>query len=199
MRQTTRIIGISGDTVELGDPLLHDVTADIPAQLSVWEHMENVGIEDIYFSFPKARSYGHHLERGFNAVYFTSVIDGWIRDVRFTNADSGVLAYNSANLTYSSIRSDGSRRAHYGVHLGNVHNVLVKDLVVANPVLHSLTFNTQLTRSVYQRATVLNAAVLDQHAGSNHQNLFDDVTLHLSAERDAQGPFYNVWDGGGAG
>lgn len=199
VRQTTRITAISGNEVELGDPLLHDISADIPAQLSAWEHLENVGIEDLHFSFPNAPSYGHHLEQGFNAIYFTSVIDGWMRDVRFTNADAGVLSYNSANLTFESIRTEGGREAHYGIHLGNVHNVLVKDLVVANPVRHSLTFNTQSTRSVYQRATVLNAAVLDQHAGSNHQNLFDDVTLHLSAERDDHGPFYNVWDGSGAG
>lgn len=198
VRQTTRITAINGTDVELGDPLLHAVSSQIPSQLSAWPHLETVGIEDIHFSFPNAPSYGHHLEQGFNAVYFTSVIDGWMRDVRFTNADSGVLSYNSANLTFQSIRTEGERGAHYGVHLGNVHNVLVTDLVVANPVRHSLTFNTQSTRSVYQRATVLNASVLDQHAGANHQNLFDQVTLHISAERDERGPFYNVWDGSGA-
>ena len=199
VRQTTRVTAITGNQVELGDPLLHSITGDIAAQLSAWVHLEHVGIEDLHFSFPNAPSYGHHLEQGFNAVYFTSVIDGWMRDVRFTNADSGVLSYNSANLTFESVRTEGERAAHYGVHLGNVHNVLVTDLVVANPVRHSLTFNTQSTRSVYQRATVLNGSVLDQHAGSNHQNLFDQVTLHLSAERDTDGPFYNVWDGSGAG
>ena len=199
VRQTTRVTAIIGNEVTIGDPLLHSISDSIPAQLSAWDHLENVGIEDLHFTFPNAPSYGHHLEQGFNAVYFTSVIDGWMRDVRFTNADAGVLSYNSANLTFASIRTEGERGAHYGVHLGNVHNVLVKDLVVENPVRHSLTFNTQSTRSVYQRATVLNAAVLDQHAGSNHQNLFDEVTLHLSAERDDRGPFYNVWDGSGAG
>lgn len=199
VRQTTRISAIVGKTVTLGDPLLHTISNEIPAQISAWSHLENVGIEDIHFTFPNAVSYGHHLERGFNAVYFTSVIDGWMRDVRFTNADAGVLSYNSANLTFQSIRTEGERKAHYGVHLGNVHNVLVTDLVVANPVLHSLTFNTQSTRSVFQRSTVLQASVLDQHAGANHQNLFDEVTLHLSADRDDKGPFYNVWDGSGAG
>ena len=139
------------------------------------------------------------MERGYNGIYVTSVIDGWVRDVRFRNADSGILTYNSANLTIENIRSEGDRPAHYAVHLGNVHNVLVQDLIVENPVIHSLTFNTQSTKSVYKNATVLNASVLDQHAGANHQNLFDNVTLYVNAKRRLGQPFYPVWDGSGAG
>jgi hypothetical protein len=122
-----------------------------------------------------------------------------VRDIQFKNADSGILSYNSANLTIENIRSTGERPGHYAIHLGNVHNVLVRDVTIENPVLHSLTFNTQSTKSVYQRATVLNAAVLDQHAGANHQNLFDNVTLHVKADRKDGRPFYSVWDGSGAG
>jgi hypothetical protein len=40
---------------------------------------------------------------------------------------------------------------------------------------------------------------LDQHAGSNHQNLFDDITVHLEANRDKAGnASYPLWDGSGA-
>lgn len=199
VRQTTRIIEISGNIVEIGDPLLHDVSQAVPAQFSDWQHLEQVGFEDFSISFPESPYFGHHLERGYNGIYVTSVIDGWVRDVRFRNADSGILTYNSANLTIQNIRSEGDRRAHYAVHLGNVHNVLVSDLVVENPVIHSLTFNTQSTKSVYRNATVLSASVLDQHAGANHQNLFDNVTLYVNPERKNGRPFYDVWDGSGAG
>lgn len=199
VRQTTRIISINGNMVEIGDPLLHNISDAIPAQVSKWEHLEQVGLEDFSISFPDSPYFGHHLERGYNGIYVTSVIDGWVRDVRFKNADSGILTYNSANLTIENIRSEGDRPAHYAVHLGNVHNVLVSDLTVANPVIHSLTFNTQSTKSVYKNATVLNASVLDQHAGANHQNLFDNVTLHINPQRREGRPFYAVWDGSGAG
>lgn len=199
VRQTTRIVAIQGDRVEIGDPLLHNISQSAPAQFSEWQHLEQVGLEDFSITFPESPYFGHHLERGYNGIYVTSVIDGWVRDVRFRNADSGILTYNSANLTIENIRSEGDRPAHYAVHLGNVHNVLVSDLVVENPAVHSLTFNTQSTKSVYRNATVLNASVLDQHAGANHQNLFDNVTLHINAERRNGRPFYNVWDGSGAG
>lgn len=198
VRQTTRIVAITGNRIEIGDPLLHNISDSIPAQFSTWEHLEQVGLEDFSISFPDSPYFGHHLERGYNGIYVTSVIDGWVRDVQFTNADSGILTYNSANLTIENIRSLGDRAAHYAVHLGNVHNVLVRNLMVENPVIHSLTFNTQSTKSVYQNATVLNASVLDQHAGANHQNLFDNVTLHVQAQRREGTPFYAVWDGSGA-
>ncbi|MEL7110687.1 MAG: right-handed parallel beta-helix repeat-containing protein [Pseudomonadota bacterium] len=199
VRQTTRIMSITGNSVEIGDPLLHNINDAVPAQFSQWDHLEQVGLEDFSISFPDSPYFGHHLERGYNGIYVTSVIDGWVRDVRFENADSGILTYNSANLTIENIRSVGDRPAHYAVHLGNVHNVLVNNLTIENPVLHSLTFNTQATKNVYKNATVLNASVLDQHAGANHQNLFDNVTLHVNALRRNGQPFYSVWDGSGAG
>ncbi len=198
VRQTTRIVSITGNRVEIGDPLLHNISAEVPAQFSRWDHLERVGLEDFSISFPDSPYFGHHLERGYNGIYVTSTIDGWVRDVRFKNADSGILTYNSANLTIENIRSEGNRPAHYAVHLGNVHNVLVRNLTVENPVIHSLTFNTQSTKSVYQNATVLNASVLDQHAGANHQNLFDNITLYVRPQRREGRPFYPIWDGSGA-
>lgn len=198
VRQITRIVSIDDNKVEIGNPLLHDIGDSLPAQISSWNHLEQVGLEDFSISFPNAPSFGHHLEQGYNGIYFTSTIDGWVRDIRIDNADSGILTYNSANLTVANVITTGNRVAHYAVHLGNVHNVLVEDLVVENPVIHSLTFNTQATRNVYKNAVVRQAAVLDQHAGANHQNLFDNVTLHVQAQRKFGSPFYSVWNGSGA-
>ncbi len=196
--QTTVIESIDGDTLTLGDPLLHDVSESIPADVASWDHLSEVGIEDLALVFPNAPAFGHHLEQGYNGIYLTSVFNGWVRDVRIENADSGILTYNSANLTLSGIDSEGERGGHYSVHMGNVHNVLVSDLQVRNPVIHSLSMNTQSTRTVFLRAEVFKQPALDQHAGANHQNLFDNVTLRVRARRDERGPWYPVWDGSGA-
>ena len=40
---------------------------------------------------------------------------------------------------------------------------------------------------------------LDQHAGANHQNLYDNMTFHIEAARDEKGPYYDLWFGGGVG
>ncbi|MBT8093608.1 MAG: glycoside hydrolase family 55 protein [Gammaproteobacteria bacterium] len=199
VRQTSRVIAIDDTTLSLADPLLHDVNEDIPAQIADWEGLEEVGIEDLHLEFPNAPWFGHHMEQGYNGIYFTSAYDSWARNIRTTNADSGILSYNSANLTYLDITTDGERKAHYGVHMGNVHNVLAQNVKVLNPVLHSLTFNTQSTKCVYKDAEVFVTPILDQHAGSNHQNLFDNVTLHTRATASEDGPVAVVFDGSGAG
>jgi hypothetical protein len=195
VRQTSRIESVDGDEIVLADPLLHDGGDAVPAQVAAWEGLQRVGIEELHLEFPMSPWFGHHMELGYNGIYFTSAFDSWVRNVRITNADSGILSYNGANLTFRDITTDGQRKAHYGVHMGNVHNVLAENVTVMNPVVHSLTFNTQSTKCVYKDARVFVAPVLDQHAGANHQNLFDNVTLHTRA---ADGKIV-VFDGSGAG
>ncbi len=199
VRQTTRITAITNDNVSIADPLLHNVDRTIPAQIASWDGLEEIGIDGLHLEFPDAPWFGHHMEQGYNGIYFTSAYDSWARNVRATNADSGILSYNSANLTFQNITSDGNRRAHYGVHMGNVHNVLAENVKVLNPVLHSLTFNTQSTKCVYKNAEIFVAPVLDQHAGANHQNLFDNVTMRVQATGTEDGPVAVVFDGSGAG
>ena len=88
VRQTSRITAIDGDTVTLADPLLHDVNENIPAQVATWDGLEEVGIEDLHLEFPNAQWFGHHMEQGYNGIYFTSAFDSWARNIRITNADS---------------------------------------------------------------------------------------------------------------
>jgi len=200
IRQKTEVVAINETTVTISDPLLHNISKDLPAQFAKWNHITNVGIEDFHILFPDAPSFGHHLEQGYNGIYFTSVFNGWVRNITISNADSGVLTYNSANLTISDIRTEGKRRGHYAVHAGNVHNVLVKNLMINNPLVHSLTVNTQATKSVFMNAHVFKTPVLDQHAGSNHQNLFDNIHVYLRAKRDKKGKaYFPIWNGSGAG
>ena len=199
VRQTVRVENVEGDTVTLADELLHDVNEALPAQVAHWRGLVNIGIEDMHLSFPHSPSFGHHLEEGYNGIYFTGAFDSWVRNLKVSNADSALLSYNSANLTFDNIVTDGSRTAHYAVHMGNVHNVIAKNLRVFNPVRHSLTFNTQSTKCVYHNAEVFIAPVLDQHAGANHQNLFDAVTVHAPAQNKGGRKIIPIYNGSGAG
>ena len=199
VRQKTQIDSISGNIVKLADPLLHPVSGAVPASLVDWSPLHNVGIEDVSFTFPKGVSFGHHLEQGFNAIYFAGAMHSWVRDVTINNADSGVISYASANLTLDNVTTTGEREAHYSIHAGNVHNVLISDLSVQNKVRHALTVNTQSTKTVFLRSEVFQQPTLDQHAGSNHQNLFDQTVFHLDAKDTKAQPSYPVWNGSGAG
>lgn len=95
------------------------------------------------------------MERGYNGIYLTSAFNSWVCNVRTTNADSGILTYNSASLTSQDIVTERNRPAHYGVHI--------------------------------------------EHAGSNHQNLIDKVTLYVEAKRIDDRVRVTIYDGSGAG
>ncbi|MEQ5787238.1 hypothetical protein J3454_04970 [Erythrobacter sp. NFXS35] len=196
--QPTRITAINGSTVTIGDPLLHGIAANQPAVIAKWEHLEEVGIEGLKLTFPDNPWFGHHLEAGYNGIYLTGLFDGWVRDVEIRNADSGILTDNAGSLTIDTVRTTGDHKAHYTVHVGAVHNVLVRDLVVANPAVHPVSVNTRSTRSVFLRAEVRRDAIIDQHSGSNHQNLFDQLTLHAEPSGAEQTWTYRLWEGGGA-
>ncbi|MEM9235111.1 MAG: hypothetical protein AAGA69_12835, partial [Pseudomonadota bacterium] len=198
VRHRTKIVDIIDNTVLLASPLPHPVSAEVPADIAPWEPLERVGIEDLRLTFPDAAVFGHHVEQGYNGIYFTDSADGWVRNVTVTNADAGILTDGSAHLTFADLKFDGSRKAHYAVHMGSVGNVLAERIDIFMPVVHSLTFNTKSVRSVYKDSVVRTAPVIDQHAGSNHQNLFDNITLHLSAGEEEGVPSYKVFDGSGA-
>ena len=196
--QATRVAAVRGKTVTLGDPLLHDVRADQPAVVADWTHLSNVGIQNLRLQFPEAPAFGHHLEQGYNGIYMTGVFDGWVKKLTIDRADSGILTDNAASLTIADITTTGDRRAHYSVHVGAVHNVLVKDLKVENPVVHPVSINTRSTRSVFLRSVVDKEAIIDQHSGSNHQNLFDAIEMHIDPKQGKGGWHYQLWVGGGA-
>ncbi len=196
--QPTRIESIRGRTITIGDPLLHDANSGQPAEIAPWNPLVNVGIESLRIAFPYSPWFGHHLEDGWNGIYFTGAYDGWVRNLVIDNADSGILTDDAANLTIADIRTTGRHRAHYAVHVGATHNILVRDISVENPVIHPLSFNTRSTRSVYLRANVLVDGRMDQHSGSNHANLFDQVTLHIRPRRQEGIWRWQLWEGGGA-
>jgi hypothetical protein len=115
--------------------------------------------------------------------------------VSINNADSGVLTEEIANVTIKDIVTEGKNIAHYTVAMGGVHNVLVENLKVYNKAVHPLSFNTFSTKDVYKNCEIFTDPDLDQHAGANHQNLFDNIKVHFEPNSDNT---YPLFAGGGA-
>lgn len=195
VRQPTTIRAIKGNKIEISDPLLHEVKPEWGCELLYWPHLEEVGFADFQMVFPDAPVVAHHVEQGFNAIYLTRLMNGWVSKVSIENADSGILTEESANLTISQVETRGPKLAHYSVAMSGVHNVLVDQLQVRNRVRHSLSFNTYATRSVYKDCLVWEEPVLDQHSGANHQNLFDHITVYVGKSGETS---FAIFGGGGA-
>ena len=196
VRQQVTITAISKNKIEIKSPLTLSIKPEYKARLTVWKHLTEVGIEQLRITFPKAPKMAHHVEMGYNAIYLTRLYNGWVNDVTITNADSGILTEAVANTTIKNIVTNGENVAHYSVAMSGVYDVLVNNLKVYNPVIHPLSFNTFATKSVYQNCEVFINPDLDQHAGANHQNLFDNITVHVDPKTDHS---YPLFAGGGAG
>jgi hypothetical protein len=198
VNQKVLVTGIEGNTVTIKDPLLHDIRPEWSGVLSMWERVEEVGIENLAIEFPLAPELPHHVEQGYNAIYLTGLLNGWLNNIRIENSDSGVLTDGISNVTIENIRTHGDKTAHYSVSMGEVHNVLVRNLRVENKVRHPLSFNTRSTRSVYTDCAVEVDPILDQHSGANEQNLFDNIRLYVDApvHRSFE---YPLFESGGAG
>ena len=171
--QEVTVTAIDGATVTVHEPLLHDLRPEWSSALAPETRLEHVGIEGMRIVFPDVPYAGHHLEPGFNAIYLTDLRDGWVRDVTFVNADSGILSDHCANLTLADIRVHG-RVGHYGVHIGKVERVLLTDFETTGWMEHPVSFNTGARQSVITRGRIVSPQ-LDQHRGANHTNLFDDL------------------------
>ena len=195
VRQQVEIASISKNKITIKTPLLIDIKPSYQAVLVEWKHLSEVGIEHLRISFPEAPRVAHHLESGFNGIFLTRLFNSWIKDVSINNSDSGILTEEIANVTIKDITTEGKNIAHYTVSMGGVHNVLVENLKVYNKAVHPLSFNTFSTKDVYENCEIFTDPDLDQHAGANHQNLFDNIKVHFESNSDNS---YPLFAGGGA-
>ena len=189
--QEVTVEAIDGLTVTVHEPLLHNLRPEWSAVLAPETRLENVGIEGMRVVFPDVPYGGHHLEHGYNALYLTDLRDGWVRDVTFVNADSGILSDRCANVTLTGIEVEG-RMGHYGIHVGDVQRVLLTDFETTAWEHHPVSFNTGSRQSVITHGRIVSPQ-LDQHRGANHSNLYDDLeTVEPSDD-------LRVFEHGGAG
>jgi len=195
--QMVRITEKDGNRLTLSAPLMFNAEPEYEPSLVPWDHLENVHIMDFNVEFPNGIRMPHHVEDGFNAIYLMSLFDSSVRNVKITNADSGIITDDNANVTIRDITTKGDHRAHYTVHMGSVYNILVEGLRIENTAEHPISFNTYAVRSVYRDSDVLENGLLDQHSGANHQNLFDDIRVRLKLEQEQDR--IKLFDGGGAG
>lgn len=172
--QVLTTLRVTGDSLELKEPLRHDVRPEWGAELAAAPaRLMGVGFEHFRIELPNEPYAGHHLEHGGNALYLTQLRDSFVRDVAIHDADSAILSDDCEQVTVTGVRISG-RAGHYGIHLGDVEAVLVRDFAITAALAHSLSFNTGSRGSVFSRGSVVEPT-LDQHRGRNHQNLFDAI------------------------
>jgi hypothetical protein len=192
IEQILTIKKIQNDRIYIIEPLLHDVKNDWGTILAPADLLTEVGIEKLRIEFPQTNYGGHHLEEGYNAIYISSLANSWVRDVNVINSDNAILSDDCAFITIQNLEVSG-RAGHYGLHLGKSNHMLAKNIVIDSPMVHSISANTKAKANVFYNIDILQNPTIDQHCGSNHQNLFDNIRVTIDS------PDFHLFKHGGAG
>jgi hypothetical protein len=72
IKQEVTITNIDGVIITIKEPLMHDLKPEWYNRITAWNHLEEIGIENMRFEFPKDEYFAHHLEDGYNAIYFSN-------------------------------------------------------------------------------------------------------------------------------
>jgi hypothetical protein len=178
--QSLTVTAVDGRRVTVKEPLLHDVRPDWKVTVASPTSLQEVGIANLRIAFPDVSYAGHLQEDGYNGIFLTDLAHGWVQDVVIENADTPIILDRSTrNLTLQGIDVRG-RYGHHGVIVGG-DGVLVEDFSIRANFMHTLTFGTGARRSVFTDGYTW-MGKLDQHAGGNHQNLFDDIEVQYQRE-----------------
>ncbi len=141
---------------------------------------EEIGIEHLAFEFPVTPYQGHFTELGYNAIAYSGVRNGWVRNVEIRHADSG-LFIGGANNTVTGVvwTSDRKRNrtrnssGHHGITLGGTDQLL-SDFDFRTKFIHDITMSRGSAGNVVRRGRGEDLA-FDHHKYANHANLFTDV------------------------
>ena len=185
LTQPVTVERVEDNLLVLKEPLLHDLKPEWTPKLVRPTYLEHVGMENFRIEFPPTQYAGHHLEDGYNGIYFTGVMHSWIRNVSIENADSAIIADRCKNITLDGIAVNG-RAGHYTVMTADCYGALVKNFEFQADSVHNPSFNTKSRLNAYSGG-VINNAKLDQHRGINHQNLFDNIQIHTADDIFAHG------------
>ena len=175
----TKIARIEGNKILLERPLRFDIRASWkPEILSFEPTVRESGVENLHFEFPPDPYKGHFTELGYNPVALTAVTDCWVKNVRFTNPDSGPFVSGNFNtlqgLVYESARqaTKGNAVGHHGLYIGGDDN-LFTDFDIRLRFVHDLSVS-HCAGNVISNGKGVDLA-LDHHKHTPYENLFTNL------------------------
>jgi len=184
-RMATRLHAVSGNRVALERPLRFDLRPEWKPEVRLYQHtVTECGIEDLAFEFPPRKYGGHFNELGFNAVAFTGVADCWARNLRITNADSGIFACGDF-CTIDGLRCQlqGGEElnavfGHHGISLTGDDNLLTR-FEIRQRFIHDITVSGGAGNvAAAGSGTDLS---LDHHKRAPYDNVFTDIDLGIGS------------------
>jgi hypothetical protein len=185
LRFVTRIASVRGTRITLERPLRFDIRKSWTPVLKTFDpRVSEVGIEDLSVTFPVKPYKGHFTERGMNGIALNGVSDCWVRNVRISNADSGIFV-SGMFCTVDGLVIDSERPAnrgttgHHGISYGT--DCLVQNFDFRTHFIHDFTVGYLRAGNVTKNGKGINLS-LDHHKKAPHENLFCNLDVGKGSE-----------------
>lgn len=178
VREKHSIAEIDGNRIRLNEPLHATVNALHGWTVREYQHLEEVGVEDISFHGSWLEQFVHHKDAihdgGWSLLQLNRCVNSWIRRTSFVNCNrpvhigssSAVSVYHvtqAGNKGHSSIACSGG----YGVWVG-----LSEDLAAHH---HGPGTSSRSVGTVYWRYDMQHNQRVDAHGAQPYANLLDLV------------------------
>jgi hypothetical protein len=207
LQWVVRVDAVADDgTITLHQPLRFDVTdAWTPTVRALPSMISEIGIEHMTVRLRRDYTWTtatHHLERGWNGVYFNNAIDGFARDVVVMNADGLSFGTTAAkNITFSDIVLDSDvSRLPGGVSPSTQHHgtvtrywsadVLIQRFAVRVKPLHGINIETESMGNVWSQGK-MDHGTFDSHLQLPYENVRTEITINNDGQHGgpaASGP-----------
>lgn len=178
VREKHSIAEIDGNRIRLNEPLHASINPLYGWTVREYQHLEEVGVEDISFHGSWLEEFVHHKnalhDGGWSLLELNRCVNAWVRRVSFINCNralhigssSAISVYHvtqAGNKGHSSIASNGG----YGVWIG-----LSEDKAAHH---HGPGTSSRSVGTVYWRYDMQNNQRIDAHGAQPYANLLDRV------------------------
>jgi len=194
-----RVVSVGGKELQLDRPLRIDARPEWKAVVHRYRPtVQEVGIEGLTFEFAGKPKKKHLLEEGFNAIQITNVMNCWVRNVRFIDADMGVKIgktrhFQGEDFEFAEKKRTG-RTGHHAIWVvSNSQDCLFQRFRIETTYVHDLSVEGFAQGIVFSDGSG-RSINLDHHRSGPFENLFtnldvgDPKRLWRSSGRGDRGP-----------
>ncbi|RED47849.1 DUF4955 domain-containing protein [Seonamhaeicola aphaedonensis] len=184
------ITKISGNKVTFKNPVQLNMPVSSTTVLKTFQTIEEVGVQDILFTsgwkdYPE--NFVHHandiVDYAWQALFFTNVVNGWIKDCHFKDWNEDIFIDRSMAVTVKNIDISGKRghtsyfsRYSYGVLFENCFDNADEGLSDGRKgMLHGPGMRWSTTSSVFVNCPMQPDQSIDCHASHPYANLLDNI------------------------
>jgi len=156
-------------TLKLSQPIRTDILEKWEVKLykPVGEtpYIEEVGISNISLEMEDHRDFIHHLDTGYNGIFFQRSYNCWVDNVTIIDADNSIVLESCKNMTVSDVTLEGRTKRHHGFYFRyNVHDCMLSGFYVGKVGNEALSIAYRSSGNVFRDGTLVHGR-FDSHRG----------------------------------